>query len=65
MRELRVQGVLVGPRASFEAFTRFLAQRRVRPAIDRVFALAEFRSAFETLARGDAFGKTCLRIAAP
>lgn len=65
MREIRVQGVLVGPRASFEAFTRFLAQRRVRPAIDRVFALAEFRSAFETLARGDAFGKTCLRIAAP
>ena len=65
MREIRLQGVLVGPRSSFEAFTSFLARTRVRPAIDRVFALAEFRSAFETLARGDAFGKTCLRFAAP
>jgi NADPH:quinone reductase-like Zn-dependent oxidoreductase len=65
MREIRVQGVLVGPRASFEALVRFLAQRRARPALDRVFAFEEFRSAFDTLARGDAFGKTCLRIAAP
>jgi NADPH:quinone reductase-like Zn-dependent oxidoreductase len=65
MREIRVQGVLVGPRASFEAFVQFLAERRVRPVIDRVFSLAEFRSAFETLARGDAFGKTCLRFASP
>ena len=63
MREIRLQGVLVGPRSSFEAFAQFLAERRVRPAIDRVFSLAEFRSAFETLARGDAFGKTCLRFA--
>ena len=65
MREIRLQGVLVGPRSSFEAFTSFLTRTRVRPAIDRVFALAEFRGAFETLARGDAFGKTCLRFATP
>ena len=64
MREIRVQGVLVGPRASFDALTRFLAQKRVRPALDRVFSLGEFRGAFETLARGDAFGKTCLRLSA-
>lgn len=60
MRELRVQGVLVGTRATFEAFVGFVERNGVRPVVDRVFALEEYRAAFETLARGDAFGKTCL-----
>jgi NADPH:quinone reductase-like Zn-dependent oxidoreductase len=63
MREIRVHGVLVGPRATFEALTRLLRREPVRPVVDRVFSLEEYRLAFETLARGDAFGKTCLRLA--
>jgi NADPH:quinone reductase-like Zn-dependent oxidoreductase len=63
MREIRVQGVLVGSRSTFEALVRFVEEARVRPVVDRVFSLADHRLAFETLARGDAFGKTCLRLA--
>lgn len=62
MREIRVQGVLVGPRSSFEALTRFLSRVRVRPVVDQVYPLEDYRLAFEALARGDAFGKTCIRL---
>jgi NADPH:quinone reductase-like Zn-dependent oxidoreductase len=64
MRELRVQGVLVGPRASFEALNAFLARTGARPVVEHVFALEEYRLAFEALASGSAFGKTCLRLRA-
>jgi NADPH:quinone reductase-like Zn-dependent oxidoreductase len=63
MREIRVQGVLVGPRATFEALVRFVEQTQVRPVVDRVFSLADYGLAFGALAEGDAFGKTCLRLA--
>jgi NADPH:quinone reductase-like Zn-dependent oxidoreductase len=65
MREIRVQGVLVGSRATFRALVDFVERTGVRPVLDRVFALEQYRLAFEALARGDAFGKTCLRLAAP
>jgi NADPH:quinone reductase-like Zn-dependent oxidoreductase len=64
MREIRVQGVLVGPRSSFEALSLFLAHTGARPVVDRVFSLAEYRLAFDELAGGSAFGKTCLRFTA-
>jgi NADPH:quinone reductase-like Zn-dependent oxidoreductase len=62
MREVRVQGVLVGPRATFEALARFLGEHALRPVIDRVFTLDHHRAAFEHLASGAAFGKICLRL---
>jgi NADPH:quinone reductase-like Zn-dependent oxidoreductase len=63
MREVRVQGVLVGPRRAFEALTRFLEQTRVRPVVERVFSLDQYRLAFDELATGSTFGKTCLSLA--
>lgn len=65
MRELRVQGVLVGPRTAFEAFTLRLAESGVHPVLDRVYSLEEHRAAFERLASGDAFGKVVLRVTPP
>ncbi|HTQ07288.1 MAG TPA: NAD(P)-dependent alcohol dehydrogenase [Polyangiaceae bacterium] len=65
MREVRVQGVLVGPRASFEALAAFLERTAARPVVDRVFSLDDYRLAFDALAAGSAFGKTCFRLATP
>jgi len=62
MREVRVQGILVGPRSSFEAFARMLEATRVRPIVDRAFRLTEVVEAFEYQASGNAFGKVCVRL---
>lgn len=62
MRQVRVQGVLVGSRASFEALNRAVSLHRLRPVIDSTFPLAEARAAFEHMAAGKHFGKICVEI---
>ncbi len=62
MQRVRVQGILVGDRDSFEAMNRAIAQHRLRPVIDRVVPLAEARAAFELMAAGGHFGKICIRV---
>src|SRR6202011_5860079 len=52
MRRVRVEGVLVGSRASFEALNRAVSMHRLRPVIDRTFPLAEARAPFEHRAAG-------------
>jgi NADPH:quinone reductase-like Zn-dependent oxidoreductase len=62
MREVRLQGVLVGPRSSFVAFTRALEGSHVQPVIDASFELDEAQKAFEHLASGRAFGKIVVTL---
>jgi NADPH:quinone reductase-like Zn-dependent oxidoreductase len=62
MQRLRVNGILVGHRESFEAMNRAIALHELRPVIDRVFPLAEVRAAFDHMAAGDHFGKICVKI---
>jgi NADPH:quinone reductase-like Zn-dependent oxidoreductase len=62
MRRVRVEGVLVGSRASFEALNRAVSLHRLRPVIDRTFPLAEARAAFEHMAAGRHFGKIGIEI---
>jgi NADPH:quinone reductase-like Zn-dependent oxidoreductase len=62
MTQIRVQGVFTGHRAGFLAMTRAIAQHRLRPRIDRVFAFDEARAAFEHLASGAHQGKVCIRV---
>ncbi|HVT18374.1 MAG TPA: NAD(P)-dependent alcohol dehydrogenase [Thermoanaerobaculia bacterium] len=62
MQRIRVQGILVGHRESFEAMNRAIELHRLRPVIDRVFPLAEARQAFEHMAAGGHFGKICIRL---
>ncbi|HEV7786394.1 MAG TPA: NAD(P)-dependent alcohol dehydrogenase [Thermoanaerobaculia bacterium] len=64
MQNVRVQGILVGPRDSFEALNRAITLHDLRPVVDRVFPLAEVRAAFEHMAAGGHFGKIVVRIAA-
>jgi NADPH:quinone reductase-like Zn-dependent oxidoreductase len=62
MQRIRLQGILVGDRESFEAMNRAIAAHRLRPVIDRVFPLEEARAACEHMAAGRHFGKICLRM---
>jgi NADPH:quinone reductase-like Zn-dependent oxidoreductase len=61
-RSVTVQGIYVGSRVQFEEMNRAISQARLKPVIDRVFAFAEAREAFEHLAAGAHFGKVVIKI---
>lgn len=63
MSAVRLQGILVGHRETFEALCRALAQAELRPVIDSTYELADIRAAFDHMAAGAHFGKICIRIA--
>ena len=62
MKAVRLQGVFVGSRAMFEAMNALIAEKQLRPVIDRVFPFAEAVAAFQHLERGAHFGKVVLRV---
>lgn len=61
MRQIRVQGVFVGPRVAFENLLVSCAEEPFEPVIDRVFPFTELPRAFEYLAGANHFGKVCLQ----
>lgn len=63
MKQVRVQGTLVGSRDDFEAMNRAIAAHALRPVVDRVFPFAEVPAAFRFLAAGEHFGKVVLEVA--
>lgn len=60
MRQIRVQGIFVGARDSFEAMNRAIHANGIKPVIDRVFPFTEARAALEHMASGSHFGKIAL-----
>lgn len=60
MKNVRLQGILVGHRESFEAMNRAIALAGLRPVVDRTFPFTDARQAFQLMARGGHFGKICL-----
>jgi NADPH:quinone reductase-like Zn-dependent oxidoreductase len=62
MQKIRLQGILVGDRESFEAMNRAVALHRLRPVIDRTFPLEEAPAAFAHMAAGGHFGKIVVRV---
>lgn len=63
MRNVRVQGILVGSRAMFEDMNRAIALHRLRPVVDRVFPFEQAAEALRYLESGSHFGKVCVRVA--
>jgi NADPH:quinone reductase-like Zn-dependent oxidoreductase len=63
MQGVRLQGVFVGSRETFEAMNRAIVQHGLRPVVDRVFAFEEVPAAFERLASQEHFGKIVIRVA--
>jgi len=62
MKAVRVQGVFVGSREMFEAMNCVIAEKQIRPVIDRVFPFGEAPAAFAHLESGAHFGKVVLRL---
>jgi NADPH:quinone reductase-like Zn-dependent oxidoreductase len=62
MQNIRIQGVLVGHKESFEAMVAALDAAQCHPIVDRVFPFEEARNAFDYLASGQHFGKVCIRV---
>ncbi|MES1241840.1 MAG: NAD(P)-dependent alcohol dehydrogenase [Acidobacteriota bacterium] len=62
MQRIRLLGIFVGHRESFEAMNRAIDHHRMRPVIDQVFPLESARAAFDRMAAGGHFGKICVRI---
>jgi NADPH:quinone reductase-like Zn-dependent oxidoreductase len=61
-KQLTVVGSTMGTREDFEAAYELVASGRARPAVDRVFPLADARAAHEHLESGEQFGKVVLVI---
>ena len=62
MQHVRMLGIFVGHRESFEAMNRAIAVHGLHPMVDRVFPLEESRAAFELMAAGGHLGKICIRV---
>jgi NADPH:quinone reductase-like Zn-dependent oxidoreductase len=62
MKNVRIQGIVVGSRDGFQAMNRAVAMHQMRPVVDRVFPFAEAREAFEFVMNGAHFGKVCIAI---
>lgn len=62
MRNLRLQGVVVGSREVFENMNRAMSLHAMRPVIDTVFPFEEIPQAFERMSKGAHCGKICARI---
>lgn len=60
MNQIRVQGVLVGSREGFVEMNRTIADRQIRPVIDRTFSFDEAPAAFDHLASQAHFGKVVI-----
>ena len=57
---LRIQGIYIASRATFEEMNRAIAHLQLRPVIDRVFAFSKAIQAYEYLASAQHFGKVVI-----
>lgn len=62
-RVLTLRRIAVGSRSDFEAMNRLIAAHRLRPVIDRVFAVEEAEAAYRHLADSAHLGKVVIRVA--
>ncbi len=62
MKDARAQAIFVGSRADFRRMDDFIAAHHLRPVVDRVFPLEQYRDALEYLQSGRFVGKIVLRM---
>ena len=62
MQNVRLQGVLVGPRQDFERMNAAIALHELRPVIDRVVSFDDATGALESFGKGGHFGKVGIRV---
>lgn len=61
-KSVHLNGIYVGSRAMFQRMNAAIEANKLRPVIDRVFPLAEARSAFEHMRSGSHLGKIVLSL---
>lgn len=61
MRNVRIQGILVGNREQFEDMNRAISHHRMKPVIDHTFDFDQAPEAFRHLKAGGHFGKIVIR----
>ena len=62
LKQVTLQGILVGSRAHQERMIAYINQSKLFPIIDRVFDLEDIISAFQYQETNQHFGKICLKI---
>ena len=62
LKNLRIDGVETGSRRMLESMLCWMAERSLRPIIDRVFPLSEATKAFAHLESGAHMGKVCITL---
>jgi NADPH:quinone reductase-like Zn-dependent oxidoreductase len=62
VKQVTLQGILVGSRAQQERMITYINQTKLFPIIDRVFELEDIVSAFQYQETNQHFGKICLKI---
>ncbi|MCK6542617.1 zinc-binding dehydrogenase [bacterium] len=60
-KQLTIQGSTMGTIDDFRAMIKIYDQYRLKPAVDKVFSLAECRSAFHRMESSEQFGKIILK----
>ncbi|MCA9564678.1 MAG: zinc-binding dehydrogenase, partial [Myxococcales bacterium] len=63
MKNVRLQGILVGHRTAFERMCEAIALHKLEPVVDRVFSWEQAPDAFAHLEDGRHFGKVVVRVA--
>ncbi len=61
-RQLSLLGSYMGTKEELRTVLKLVAQGRLRPTVDRVFALKDCAAAHEYLEQGKQFGKVVLRV---
>lgn len=56
------RGIFVGSRADYRRMSIFIANHRLHPVIDRVFALDQYEAALEYLRNGNPVGRVVLKL---
>ncbi|MGW8391192.1 zinc-dependent alcohol dehydrogenase family protein [Pseudoduganella sp. HUAS MS19] len=57
-----MNGIYVGSRKMQEDLSRLVAQRNIKPVVDRVFDIHQAREAYQHLASGNHFGKVVISV---
>ena len=61
-RDVRLQGVTVGPKDAMQQMCKAIETAGMKPVIDRVFPLTDAAEAYRHLASGKHFGKVCISV---
>ena len=61
-RDVRLQGVTVGPQQDMARMCRAIESTKMRPVVDSVFAFEDAQKAYAHLAEAGHFGKVCIAI---